>query len=78
MADKSKFYLVEIEVDGPNRLQGSRGYQTHAAARLSAEKYLREYPSRRVTIMQAHETMWVDPSPAILDDLPKAYAAEPA
>ena len=69
MNTKYKFYLLEIATEGPNRIEGAKGYPTKASARLAAERFLREYPHRRVTVVETHETMWVDPVPALLNDL---------
>ena len=71
MADKHNYYLLELTTDGPQRLQGNAGYPTLASARAGAERFLRANPFRRITLFQTHETMWIDPNPSILDDLPK-------
>ena len=71
---KHRFYLMEIGPDGPNRLQGTKGYSSMEAVETAAETYLREYPHRHLTIFEAHHTLWVDPRPAIFDDRPRSAA----
>ena len=68
MTTKHRFYLIEIGSDGPGRLEGTKGYATREEVEAAGEKYLRLFPHRRLTVFEAHQTMWVDPKPAIFDD----------
>ncbi len=68
-----KFVLLEIGQDGPDRLEGHRTYDSFAAARLSAERYLRhERPRAKVTIFEVKYTYHLDPHPALISNAAEA------
>ena len=77
-AVRGNYVIFKITVDGLSRINEDQ-YSSLKIAKRVTERLLREnYSSSKLVILQIEATYWLDPVPALLNDMPQAVEAEPA